>query len=78
MCEYFSLKVFKELSLKAIVRFHFHQNNSAFAENSLACLCEFFKNRYLVYFCSGCYKISQFVSCTYYSRMYLKSVVSLV
>ena len=62
MCEYFLLKL--KLKFK-------------YAEHFYACLCEFFKDR-LVYSCSGCYKISQFVFSTYYSRMYLKSALSLV
>ena len=85
MCEYFLLimKVFKrnfaKRDCKIKVQFHFHQNKTLiYAEHFSACLCEFFKDRCLVYFCSGCYKISQFVFSTYYSRMYLKSVLSLV
>ena len=37
-----------------------------------------FQGPLLVYFCSGYYKIPQFVFSTYYSRMYLKSVLWLV
>ena len=63
MCEYFSLKVFSKndkSEFKIKVWFHFHQNK-AYAKHSFACFCEFFKDRCLVYFCTDCYELSQFV-----------------
>ena len=71
MCEYFSF-VWKANE----VRFQFHQNK-AYALNILfACLCEFFKDCCLVYFCTTYYEISQFVSSIITPVIYLKSVLS--
>ena len=52
---------------------HSHQNK-AYAEHLVACMCEVFKDRCLVYFCTACYEISQFVCLL----VFYKSVLSLV
>ena len=60
--------------LKAIVKLKYDLIFIKTMIYSLVCV-NFFKDRCLVYFCSACYKISQFVFSSYYSRMYqLKSV----
>ena len=80
MCEYFLLnrKSFnKEILLKAIVKlkYDFIFIKTKLTQNIFTLVCANFSRT--VYSCSGCYKISQFVFSTY-SRMYLKSVLSLV
>ena len=63
-----------EISLKAIVKLKY---DFIFIKTVYSLVCtNFFKDRCLVYFCSACGKISQFVFSTYYSRIYLKSTVS--
>ena len=70
-------RTFVKSECKIKVSFYFHQNK-AYAEHLFAYLCEFFKDRCLVYFCTACYELSQFVFSIYYPRIYLKSVLSIL